>query len=352
MSSPDPIVVGWDIGGAHVKASVVRDGRIADTAQWPAPIWQGMMHLDSAIEAAGRRWTSIEPTHHVVTMTAEMTDLFEDREAGVGALVAHLAHALAPTPLFYAGEAGWLTADAAVRAWRDVASANWLATAHCAAATAADGLLIDIGSTTTDLIPIRHGRPCPSGRSDADRLASGELVYLGVVRTPLCALAERIRWQGREFNVMNEWFATTGDVFRLLARLDPDHDQYPPADGGHKDEPGTCRRLARMIGHDGHDADASAWRALAAEWAARMSTRIADNVQRICAAAALPADAPIIGAGCGSFLAGDLAMQLGRPFIPFHRHVLAPAGLEAWVSTCAPSAAIASLYAAGVRPCG
>ncbi|MCB1888929.1 MAG: H4MPT-linked C1 transfer pathway protein [Rhodocyclaceae bacterium] len=352
MPPPEPIIVGWDVGGAHVKASVLQGGRIADVAQWAAPLWQGLDRLDAAIDAAARRWPDLTPSHHVVTMTAEMTDLFEDRQRGVEALVGHLAHALSPSPLFFAGDAGWLDATAAARAWQQVASANWLATAHCVAGRVGDGLLVDIGSTTTDIIPLASGLPVPSGRSDAERLATGELVYVGVSRTPLCALGERVVWRGQARNVMNEFFATTADVFRLLGQLDPDHDQHPPADGSDKSQAATCRRLARMVGHDGRDADLLAWRELATAWASRMIECIAANAGRVLAAAALPIDAPIIGAGCGSFLARELAHRLGRPFIPFHRQVLAPPGLEAWVSTCAPSAAIASLYLAGERPCG
>ncbi len=352
MIRPEPLVVGWDVGGAHVKASLVRDGRIADVAQWAAPLWQGLDRLDAVLEAAQQRWPALHPSQHLVTMTAEMTDLFADREAGVEALVRHLAGALSPSPLFFAGAAGWLDAGAASRAWQDVASANWLATAHCVATTLPDALLVDIGSTTTDLIPIRGSRPQPTGRSDAERLASGELVYAGVVRTPLCALAERIAWRGQDRNVMNEFFATTADVFRLLGHLDAAHDQHPPADGGDKSLVATRRRLARMVGHDARDADDDAWRELAAAYAARTRELIAGNAARVIASAALPSGAPIVGAGCGAFLAQELAQRLGRPFVPFHRQVLASPGLEAWVSTCAPSAAIASLYLAGGRPCG
>ena len=78
-------VLGWDVGGAHVKASLLVDGRIRDVAQWAAPLWLGLTHLDAAIDAARARWPGFEQARHAVTMTAEMTDLFPDREAGVRA---------------------------------------------------------------------------------------------------------------------------------------------------------------------------------------------------------------------------------------------------------------------------
>ena len=102
------------------------------------------------------------------------------------------------------------------------------------------GLLVDIGSTTTDLIAFHGGVVPTTSRSDAQRLASGELVYQGVVRTPLCALARRIGWRGEQLNVMNEFFATTADVYRLTGELDPAHDQQPSADHAAKDQAATC----------------------------------------------------------------------------------------------------------------
>ena len=83
---------------------------------------------------------------------------------------------------------------------------------------------MDIGSTTTDLIAFKDARVLSHSRTDAQRLATGELVYQGVVRTPLCALAQRIDWRGTPHNVMNEFFATTADVYRLTGELDPAHD--------------------------------------------------------------------------------------------------------------------------------
>ena len=351
MSGADDHVVGWDVGGAHIKASLVSRRGILDVAQWPAPLWQGLAHLDRALQAARERWPGLGGCRHAVTMTAEMTDLFEDREAGVAALVERMQLGLDAHARYYAGPASWLDAAAARCRWRAVASANWLATAECVGQHLGDALLLDIGSTTTDIVPVVAGRPQPRREGDSERLRSGELVYVGVARTPLCALAERIGWRGVEYNVMNEWFATTADVFRLTGELAPGHDQHAAADGGSKDVAGTCRRLARMIGHDGRDAGPADWRTLAQAWRQRLLQRILDNLTRVLDAHPLPADAAIVGAGCGSFLAQELAARLGREHLPFHRMLAAPQALSGWVDTCAPSAAVASLYA-GASACG
>ena len=238
----DRAVIGWDIGGAHVKACLTRRGLVHDAAQWPCPLWQGAEHLDRVLALARERWPELADAHHAVTMTGEMVDRFAHREDGVRRIAEQLAAAL-DAPQFFAGDAGWCEASATVALWPQIASANWLASArHTACALPGEsGLLVDIGSTTTDLIAFRGGAVPTTSRSDAQRLASGELVYQGVVRTPLCVLARRIGWRGEQLNVMNEFFATTADVYRLTGELNPAHDQQPSADHAAKDRPRPAR---------------------------------------------------------------------------------------------------------------
>ncbi len=345
-------LIGWDIGGAHVKACLLEGGKVRDVAQWAAPLWQGLAHLDAAIASAACRWSEFGSAGHALTMTAEMIDLFPDREAGVLGLSAHLAKRLGPELRFFAGSAEWPTVETSAAHWRGIASANWLATAHLVAAGLPTALLIDIGSTTTDLIPIANSRPSPLGHSDADRLASGELVYLGVVRTPLCALTRRIAFAGREFNVMNEFFATTADVFRLSAELDPVCDQHPAADGGDKSAAASCRRLARMIGMDARDAEFDEWIGFAAGWRQVMIDEIASHLDRVVEAAALPATPPLVAAGCGGFLVRELAMRSNRPWLPFHTVANLGPAAAGWADTCAPSVAVAMLFERWRQTCG
>lgn len=338
-------VIGWDIGGAHVKASLLVNGRIADVCQWPTPLWQGLQHLDTAIDAAHTRWpTTFAHARHAATMTAEMTDLFEHREQGVVALAKRLHQALGDTLRLYAGASGWVTADDAAQHWRAIASANWRATAALLATQRDEAVLVDIGSTTTDLIPV-SGSQILAAPTDATRLASGALVYLGVVRTPLCALARRVRFRASRHNVMNEFFATTADVFRLTGELNPGHDQYPSADGADKHSDATRQRIARMIGLDARDASPVEWQRLAFNWRSAMSGEIRRNLERVCTAAEVAPNAPIVGAGCGMFLARTLAERLNRPFIPFHALIGCDSECADWVDVCAPAVAVAALMA-------
>lgn len=354
----DDVVIGWDIGGAHVKACLLENGRARDAAQWPCPLWQGQHHLDLALDAAQSRWpgTLAAARCHAVTMTGEMVDLFANRRDGVLRLVEQLATRLGPgLHLFATGPRGghWVAAADATRHWQAIASANWLASATWAATQVSEGVLVDIGSTTTDLIALREGRATSRARGDGDRLASGELVYLGVVRTPLCALARQVPFDGHEVNVMNEFFATSADVYRLTAELDPAHDQQPSADGGAKTDDATCQRLARMIGRDAADADKPQWLALARHWREQQLEQTAVQLERVIRTHQVPPRAALVATGCGAFLVADLARRCGRPLRRFADETVplasdSPAALTSWLSVCAPAAAVALLAHRGI----
>jgi probable H4MPT-linked C1 transfer pathway protein len=350
---PERRIVGWDIGGAHVKACLLQSGEIIDAAQWACPLWQGLDHLARTLQAARERWPGLDAAQHAVTMTGEMADLFADREDGVRRIAATLAASLPAALHFFAADAGWCTANEVAKHWEHIASANWLATARHAALTLPHGVLLDIGSTTTDLIAFQHGRVLTASRSDAERLVSGELAYHGVVRTPLCAVTQCITWRSQARQVMNEFFASSADVYRLTGELDPAHDQHPSADNAGKSLPATRQRLARMVGLDARDASDDEWLAFAQAWRGAQIAAIAAQLRRVLAAYALPDEAVIVSAGCGAFLAPALAAAASgttpRPVIAYGSTVArmsrhAPADTTAWAQVCAPSVAVAALY--------
>lgn len=357
-----PPVFGWDVGGAHVKVSVATaQGRLADVVQWACPLWQGLAHLERVIDEVFARWPSAAApsARHAVTMTGEMVDLFADRAEGVRQLVHTLTARLGGSARFFAGSDGWLAAQDAIAHWRAVASANWLATAQWVATRMPAALLVDIGSTTTDIVPIVQARVAARGVNDATRLVTGELTYHGVVRTPLCGIAHRIEFRGERTGVMNEWFATSADLYRLTGELGPSHDQHPSADNGPKTIAASCARLARTIGRDASDASIDEWRSLAYRWRREQLRTIGACVEQVSDAHPQLAGAPLVGAGCGRFLAAALAREMERAYVDFSALIDAavaqPAAaaqhdgadqLPDWIATCAPSVAVALLMTA------
>ena len=170
------------------------------------------------------------------------------------------------------GRAGFVELGEAASHAADIASANWHASAALLALELRDALFIDIGSTTADLIPIVAGRVAALGYSDAERLASGELVYTGMTRSFVMALASRAPFRGAWTPLMNEYFASSADVHRILGDLPEGADKMATADGREKTVEASRARLARMIGREADEADASEWEGLAA-WFAEAQIR-------------------------------------------------------------------------------
>jgi probable H4MPT-linked C1 transfer pathway protein len=333
-------VIGWDLGGVHVKAALVEEGRVVEAVQAPCRLWRGVPALDETF-AQLPDWVRGEAAH-AVTMTGELTDCFADRADGVHQLSAWAAATLKGSVRIYAGRAGFVPADNARAHAADIASANWHATAALIGRHVPHALLVDIGSTTADLIPIVGGQPAAQGYSDAERLETGELVYTGVVRTPLLAFATHAPWRGRRTRLMAETFASTADIYRLTGDLPEGADQQYSADLKGKSIAETEIRLARMVGRDRGEGSAEEWRALAAWFAEAQLRPLHDAAAILLSRSDLPEDAPLVVCGAGRFLAERLAARLGRRPVPLTETIAGCLNGEdaAWVSTCGPAVAV------------
>lgn len=327
-------IIGWDVGGAHLKAARARDGQVIGVVQLPCPLWLGLDRLRAALAEATAQLGAAD--RHAATMTGELADIFASRAEGVAAITAELAAAFGADRLaIWAGARGFVPPNQVQAHVAEIASANWHATASLAARTAPDALLVDIGSTTTDLVPIARGRVAACGVSDAERLACGELVYTGITRTFVMALAERVPFAGTWTPLACEYFASAADVYRVLGELPDDADLLPAADGRAKTMTASIARLARMVGRDAADHPPAAWRALAAFLAEAQLRRIVDAAAQVLSRGAVAEDALVLGCGAGCHLAGRLAARLGRPYRPLFE--------DATAAICAPAVAIAAL---------
>ncbi|TCT04719.1 hydantoinase/oxoprolinase family protein [Aquabacter spiritensis] len=342
--------LGWDVGGAHLKrAAFAADGRLLRTDIAPCALWRGLDELRAAFDALG---TPDVPS--AATMTGELVDLWPDRATGVAALAAALADRLGPDLALYAGPDGFVAPSAAGRHAARIASANWHATAAALARAVPEGILIDIGSTTTDIVPLAGGQVAARGFSDAERLDAGELVYSGIARTPVMALARCLPFDGRMVPLMAEHFATTADIHRLTGDLPDGADLHPAADGGAKTSAASARRLLRMVGRDLAAADTNAAalrpaRALAFAAAAEQMHMLARALAQIISAGAVGPEAAILGAGVGAGLATRLAVRAERRYLDAGALLSEDAALSAGAAACAPAVAVGRLaHAAGL----
>jgi len=338
--------IGWDLGGAHLKAARAERARIVDAVQLPSPLRLGLAAVAEAFAAAKARLGKAD--RHVVTMTGELADTFASRAEGVARLSALAVAELAPAPLWlYAGRAGFVAAEAAPHHAEDIASANWFASASLLARTCPAALFMDIGSTTTDIVPIVHGAVKARGYTDAQRLACGELVYTGLVRSFAMAVAARAPLAGRWTPLVNENFANMADVHRILGTLPDGADQMATADGREKTVAASRARLARMVGCDEADAAPAQWTALAQWFAESQIRQILDGAMLVLSASDMPPDAPIVGAGTGEAVTREVARRLSRGHVPFASLLDAVPEARERAAHCAPAAALALLAATG-----
>lgn len=336
-------IAGWDIGGAHLKLARIEGQTIVAAYQLPCALWRGLDELRRALATALESLGPVE--RHAVTMTGELADLFPDRAAGVAAILDVLAEFLPSTAIAaYTTDGEFLSSGKAKASPDIVGSANWHATSRYLAYRLGDGLLLDVGSTTTDIVPFAGGRVDARGTTDVERLATGELVYTGVVRTPLTAIAHEVPFGGRMVGVMAEFFATAADAHRLAGTLPEGADLHATADGRGKSQLESRARLARMIGMDADAASESAWRSLAEAFIRRQVAALESALDRVLSRSDPPGHAPVIGAGTGRFLAEELARRFRRPYRDFGDIIAAPSPrLRSLASDMAPATAVALL---------
>lgn len=327
--------IGWDIGGVHLKAARLsfREGRLADlrTAMRYFEMWRTADRLPAALRDMSRDLGSPDASH-ALAMTAELADCFPSKPKGVLAIVEAAREALGREPLrLWSSHATFASAQEAARDPQAFAASNWLATAEVAARCAGDGLLIDIGSTTTDIVPLVSGRPRPRSRDDTGRLTSGELVYTGVLRTPPAAISSEVPLRGTWCRLSAELFATMADVYLTLERLSSKQVTVPTADNGPATLEGARTRLARLVCADPSGIELDQLRQMALHLESAQIQQIERATRQVLSWATFACEPVLIGTGVGRFIVPNLAARMGLPsrdlseIIPLSDPQLAPA---------------------------
>lgn len=333
---PHGACLGLDIGGANLKAAH------SSGQAWSMPfaLWKQPQQLTTQLTQLATQGPAFDSL--AVTMTAELCDCFPTKRDGVECVLSAVdALAAGRLVLVWTTDGRFVSTADARRHPRLCAAANWhaLATFVASLFPSDNSLLIDTGSTTTDILFLRAGRVEPAGKTDLDRLASGELLYLGAARTPLMALGPSISWQGRDYALMAEWFASSADVMVLLGSAPEQPQNTDTADNRPLTREYSAARIARMIGADlemiRHDGAIE----LAHAFAHRMHTRIAAAARRV--ASSHPPVTRLILSGSGDHLAAVAAAQ-AFPDIP---QIRLAAHLTPAASTAACAYALVQLAA-------
>ena len=340
------ITAGLDVGGAHLKVALVEDEQTIAATQFPCPLWKGLKHLDTALRKA--RPFLERASSFAVTMTGELSDIFDNRKEGVTTLVNHLENTLPGKISFWCGMRGFQSGDIAKATPSNVASMNFLATATFAAKKLDNGLLVDVGSTTTDIIPLHRGKAVPRGLTDAERLETGELVYTGLTRTSLMGTSKSVPFHGHWRPLMHEHFATMADVYRVLENLPDGVDLHDTADGKGKSTMESVNRIAHMIGSDNLDGSMQDWGGVAQFFAEQQLRLIHDGAVQVISHGKVRPSGNLITAGIGAKIASTLADRLGFTTHDFADLANATPECHQQASYTAPAVAVARLLSAEV----
>jgi hypothetical protein len=333
-------VIGLDIGGANTKA-VWRDGGERRAVSRPFEVWRDRGALEEVLRevVAG---VALGPAEAVaLTTTAELSDAFRTKREGVGFVLDAAEAALGDRRLLALTTAGELVplAEARARAL-DVAAANWMASALAVAAACPDALMLDVGSTTADVVPIAAGRVVATGRTDLDRLLAGELVYTGALRTNLAAIAPRVPVHDRMCPVASELFAISADVHLILGHLAPGTYTCATPDGRAASVECARERVARLVCADAEQLSSDETDAIAAFLHAEQIGQIEAAARPV--GERLEGQPPVVPLGVGAFLAREVAERLGCAIVELP--------WSAAERDAAPAAALAELLAGQLRP--
>jgi probable H4MPT-linked C1 transfer pathway protein len=333
-------VIGWDIGGVNTKAARVARGEVLAVRASPFEVQRApdllvplLRELVDALTGAG----SQQPPAHAVTMTAELSQMFRTKRAGVSFVLDALESAF-PSSLarVFAVDGRFLTPGQARLQPLGVAAANWSATAHLVSRHYPDALLVDVGTTTTDIIPIVGGTVASLGRTDPERLASGELVYTGALRTPVEAIARQVPLGAGMAGVSAEGFAIAGDVHLWRGSLASSDYTSATPDGRPATREFAGERLARVVCADRDMLDEADVSAIADAVARAQLSIITSAIERVVARHARLKIAVVTG--LGAFLAEAAARGAGLQVIPLAEQ-LGDIGAR-----CAPATAVALLF--------
>jgi (4-(4-[2-(gamma-L-glutamylamino)ethyl]phenoxymethyl)furan-2-yl)methanamine synthase len=331
-------IIGWDIGGVNIKAArlgATHDDGVLRNVSVPYEVQRDPGILAAMLRAAAGEVGHANGDVHGITMTAELSQAFRTKREGVHFVLDTIEAAFPGSRQYTYTVDGEFVGPVEARGQPLlVGASNWSATAHWVARSIPSCVLIDIGTTSTDLIPIIEGRVVAAGHTDPERLLTGELVYSGALRTPAEAVLQHVPLWGGEAGVSADGFALIGDAHVWRGALRSDDYTCRAPDGRPATRLFAGERLARMVCADREMLDDSAIDGIAGALAEAQLRTIVRALERIIAM--FPSIALAVVTGLGDFIAEHAARAAGLTTIHLDEQ-LGPA------SRTAPAAAVAWL---------
>lgn len=245
-------VVGLDVGGANTKSVFLEtaNGYVKDTkiAIDYFPLWKNRDKLTIHLSTLGEKVNGIEKIDGIgLTLTGELSDAYQTKREGVDHIISCTAKAFCDSQLFVLTVNGNLETDQARFKPLEIAGANWMATGWLGAQQIETCIIVDVGSTTTSIIPVIDKHVTAAGKTDLEKLGVGELVYTGSLRTNIATIVNEVPIRNAATRVASELFATSGDIHLVLANITRRDYNSETADGRGKTRSEALARLARVV---------------------------------------------------------------------------------------------------------
>ena len=290
-------MIGIDVGGANLKV-VNNDGAHLHYC----PLWEG-----APLTSLLNQYVTAPDDPAAVVMSGELADCFESKMEGISFIVDAVKKVF-PNARFYGTDGQFH--DCAVP---QLAAANWLASADYLRAEYPDAVLLDIGSTTADILPLARFESM-KGLTDLRRLQKGYLIYTGMLRGNIATLLKSVTLEGVVTPVSSEYFAISADAHLVLGHITSA--QYSCDTPDKKEKTGTAalRRLARVVCADLDEIGTDGAYQIAEQFWEKQRDLICDQVQRVVAQSAAR---QILVGGIGAHLFSreldgiDLTKELG-----------------------------------------
>ncbi len=245
-------VTGWDIGGANIKVACIstKKGKVKDAkiAVKYFPVWKKRDELADTLLRIKKSFCGKNLDGVGLTMTAELSDAYQTKREGVNHILSSAKQAFGNVPIYVLNvDAELLSINKAKKEPLKVASANWAATGWLVAQHITNCVVVDVGSTSTSIIPIVNGQVSVKGKTDLAKLMCGELVYTGSLRTNVATIVNFIPIKNCVARVSSELFALSGDAHLILNHITVKDYISETADGRGKTRKETSARLARVV---------------------------------------------------------------------------------------------------------
>ncbi len=317
------MIAGIDVGGANTKIAT-SDG--SSVRYIYAPLWRNkaiirevLSDVRRGLEAEGMEIEAVG-----AVMTGEICGCFNTKREGV-LYIKRAVTSIFSDAHFFDKDCTFKDGSSVDKGTLSFAATNWLASAKFLSEEYKNAIFVDIGSTTTDVIPIVEGE-IKAKKTDLERLKSGELIYSGVLRTNVSHLLKRVVIGGEEYRTSSELFATTADAYLVLGYRSRDNYNCENSDNyaytfareevkkGEEDKNRICamRRLARVMCSDLEEIGEESAVSIAEQVKEKQVEELIDSMKRIKEKYGLKT---VVSAGIGDFIVKEAADSLNMGFL-------------------------------------